>query len=231
MVPSKTMTTFDELNKVMHSTMNFSIYRERIHTVSLPCLPFLGTALPCPSSLPLRSSLSCLCRWWVLIPGVYLSDLTFIEDGNPNMLRNNDRLINFSKRMKTAEVIRDLQQYQTVPYPFVRVNELQAWLDNELTNSSEIQELYDLSTQVEPREREDEKMYLPSFLPFPPFLVTISSIPCHPSLFLDWVLTVVRDCCRRVGFYERLGYPPYFILDAFWYHCLHCTEVFILFFG
>ena len=35
------------------------------------------------------------------------------------------------------------------------------WLDNELANSSEIQELYDLSTQVEPREREDEKMYLP----------------------------------------------------------------------
>jgi son of sevenless-like protein len=97
------------------------------------------------------------------VTGVYLSDLTFIEDGNPNMLRNNDRLINFSKRMKTSEVIRDLQQYQTVPYPFVRVNELQMWLDNELTNSSEIQELYDLSTQVEPREREDEKMY-----PLPP---------------------------------------------------------------
>jgi hypothetical protein len=62
--------------------------------------------------------------------------------------------------MKTAEVIRDLQQYQTVPYPFQRVSELQSWLDNELANSSEIQELYDLSTQVEPREREDEKMYL-----------------------------------------------------------------------
>jgi son of sevenless-like protein len=131
MVPSKTMQTFDELNKVMHTTMNFSVYREKIHTVSLPCLPFLG---------------------------VYLSDLTFIEDGNPNMLRNNENLINFSKRMKTAEVMRDLQQYQTVSYPFTRIIELQAWLDNELTNSSEVQELYDLSTQVEPREREDEKM-------------------------------------------------------------------------
>jgi son of sevenless len=143
MVPSKTMQTFDELNKVMHSTMNFTIYREKIHTVSLPCLPFLGT--PYPSFM--TNSL-----------GVYLSDLTFIEDGNPNMLRNNEKLINFSKRMKTTEVIRDLQQYQTVPYPFQRVNDLQIWLDNELSNSSEIQELYHLSTQVEPREREDEKM-------------------------------------------------------------------------
>ena len=77
------------------------------------------------------------------------------------MLRNNEKLINFSKRMKTAEVVRDLQQYQTVSYPFTKIHELQCWLDNELTNSSEIQELYDLSTQVEPREREDEKMYLP----------------------------------------------------------------------
>jgi len=64
--------------------------------------------------------------------------------------------------MKTSEVIRDLQQYQTVPYAFQRVSELQSWLDNELANSSEIQELYDLSTQVEPREREDEKMYDPN---------------------------------------------------------------------
>lgn len=90
--------------------------------------------------------------------GVYLSDLTFIEDGNPNMLRNNEKLINFSKRMKTAEVIRDLQQYQTMPYPYQKVHELQKWLDNELENSSEVQELYELSVQVEPREREDEKM-------------------------------------------------------------------------
>ena len=90
--------------------------------------------------------------------GVYLSDLTFIEDGNPNMLRNNEKLINFSKRMKTAEVIRDIQQYQTAPYPFQRVHELQSWIEDELNNSSEINELYDLSTQVEPKEREDEKM-------------------------------------------------------------------------
>jgi son of sevenless-like protein len=46
MVPSKAMQTFDDLNKVMHSTMNFSVYREKIHTVSLPCLPFLGNHNP-----------------------------------------------------------------------------------------------------------------------------------------------------------------------------------------
>ena len=59
--------------------------------------------------------------------------------------------------MKTAEVIRDLQQYQIMPYSFQRVPELQKWLDYELEHSGEIQELYELSVQVEPREREDEK--------------------------------------------------------------------------
>lgn len=102
------------------------------------------------------------------------------------MLRNNERLINFSKRMKTAEVIRDLQQYQTVPYAFQRVSELQSWLDNELANSSEIQELYDLSTQVEPREREDEKMY------FAPHSV------CRRCLM------IVPVYCRRVDFYDGI---------------------------
>ena len=108
--------------------------------------------------------------------------------------------------MKTAEVIRDLQQYQTVPYPFVRVNELQMWLDNELGNSSEIQELYDLSTQVEPREREDEKMYLYPVHSFS--LVPRSLALFHCPQSREYVLTLVLGCCRRVGFYERLGYPP-----------------------
>jgi len=61
MVPSKTMQTFDELNKVMHSTMNFSIYREKIHTVSLPCLPFLGnnpsSSVTYPRRVPFRLDL------------------------------------------------------------------------------------------------------------------------------------------------------------------------------
>lgn len=58
-----------------------------------------------------------------------------------------------------AEVIQDLQQYQMVLYQFQKVPELQTWLDNQLMGSSEIEELYGLSTQIEPRDREDEKMY------------------------------------------------------------------------
>ena len=75
------------------------------------------------------------------------------------MLRN-EKLINFLKRMKMAEIILDLLQYQTGQYPFRPVPELQTWLDNELKKSCEVHELYDLSTQVEPRKEKDAKRYL-----------------------------------------------------------------------
>ena len=41
--------------------------------------------------------------------GLYLSDLTFIDEGNPNEING---LINFSKRMLLYEVIQQVQQYQ-----------------------------------------------------------------------------------------------------------------------
>ncbi|CAG8769421.1 2943_t:CDS:2, partial [Ambispora leptoticha] len=86
MVNQKTMQTLEALNRIMNSTKNFSDYRETLHSVNPPCVPFLG---------------------------VYLTDLTFIEDGNPDTLKKDRALINFSKRMKTAEVIREIQQYQS----------------------------------------------------------------------------------------------------------------------
>lgn len=58
MVPSKTMQILDELNKIMHYTMNFKVYRERIHTVSMPCLPFLGNL---PSHLYIRARINFRC--------------------------------------------------------------------------------------------------------------------------------------------------------------------------
>jgi len=52
--------------------------------------------------------------------GVYLTFLTFIEDGNPNFLQGEtpkgEKLINFGKRMKSAGVLREMQTYQSVPY-------------------------------------------------------------------------------------------------------------------
>ncbi|GBB99424.1 hypothetical protein RclHR1_03520004 [Rhizophagus clarus] len=131
MVNTKTIQTLETLNKIMNSTKNFAEYREMLHSVNPPCVPFLG---------------------------VYLTDLTFIEDGNPNTLKKSRQLINFSKRMKTAEVIREIQQYQSVPYNLSPVQEIQMFIKCHLQDSRDVGDLYDQSLSMEPREREDEKI-------------------------------------------------------------------------
>ena len=89
--------------------------------------------------------------------GVYLTDLTFIEDGIPSVIKRTD-LINFAKRAKTADVIRDIQQYQNVPYVLKSVPDLQDYILSNMQAASDVHEMYDKSLQVEPREREDEKI-------------------------------------------------------------------------
>jgi son of sevenless len=83
--------------------------------------------------------------------------LTFIEDGIPSLLKKTNA-INFAKRAKTAEVIRDIQQYQNVPYPLQPVPELQEYIVENMRSAGDVHEMYDLSLTVEPREREDEKI-------------------------------------------------------------------------
>jgi len=94
--------------------------------------------------------------------GVYLTDLTFIEDGIPSIIKKST-LINFAKRAKTAEVIRDIQQYQNVPYPLQPVPELQEYILSNMQAAGDVHEMYEKSLAVEPREREDEKIvrYVP----------------------------------------------------------------------
>lgn len=113
----------------MASTKNFGEYRETLHLANPPCIPFFG---------------------------VYLTDLTFIEDGIPSLTPS--ELINFNKRAKTAEVIRDIQQYQNIPYLLQPVSELQDYLLSNLHGAGDVHDMYDRSLELEPREREDEKI-------------------------------------------------------------------------
>ena len=83
--------------------------------------------------------------------------MTFIEDGIPSVIKRTD-LINFAKRAKTADVIRDIQQYQNVPYVLKPVPDLQDYILSNMQAAGDVHEMYDKSLQVEPREREDEKI-------------------------------------------------------------------------
>lgn len=129
-VNQKTMTTLEGMRKLMGSTKNFLEYRDALHKANPPCIPFFG---------------------------VYLTDLTFIEDGIPSIIKKTT-LINFAKRAKTAEVIRDIQQYQNVPFALQPVQELQDYILKNMQSAGDVHEMYERSLQVEPREREDEKI-------------------------------------------------------------------------
>ncbi|KAF2705820.1 cell division control protein-like protein Cdc25 [Pleomassaria siparia CBS 279.74] len=129
-VNARSMTILENMRKLMGSTKNFAEYRDTLHKANPPCIPFFG---------------------------VYLTDLTFIEDGIPSIIKKTN-LINFAKRAKTAEVIRDIQQYQNVPYPLQPVPELQDYILTNMQSAGDVHEMYDTSLQVEPREREDEKI-------------------------------------------------------------------------
>ncbi|KAF2075763.1 hypothetical protein CYY_002945 [Polysphondylium violaceum] len=80
---------YDDLLALMSSSGNYKEYIAALHSVHPPCIPYLG---------------------------VYLTHLTFIEDGMKNTLNNQDDLINFEKRRKISVVIREIKQYQQQPY-------------------------------------------------------------------------------------------------------------------
>lgn len=78
-----------------------------------------------------------------------MSDLTFIEEGNPDFLAET-KLINFEKRALVAKVMMDVQQHQQTGYSLKPVPALQNYL-NSLDYYSET-DLYEKSLQCEPRE-------------------------------------------------------------------------------
>ncbi|KAI4142682.1 MAG: hypothetical protein LQ341_003139 [Variospora aurantia] len=129
-VNARTMNVLEQLRRLMGSTKNFGEYRETLHHANPPCIPFFG---------------------------VYLTDLTFIEDGISSVIKKT-KLINFAKRAKTAEVIGEIQQYQKMPYPLKSVGDLQEYILSNMQAAGDVHEMYDRSLAVEPREREDEKI-------------------------------------------------------------------------
>lgn len=133
LLSARVQLILDKLKKLMSPLHNFAVYRRQLRSIHGPCVPFLG---------------------------MYLTDLTFIEDGNPNMLKSHPHLINLDKRLKAAQKIQEIQSYQQSPYTLTPVTELQDFLHYHLSGTEETDSevLYQASLQLEPREREDEKI-------------------------------------------------------------------------
>jgi len=76
------------------------------------------SALSCPLRVPSNSTASGYAHAPPCIPyiGVYLSDLVFIDEGNPDRISDDPRLVNFDKHRQVAAVIGEIQRYQQGSY-------------------------------------------------------------------------------------------------------------------
>ena len=105
----------------------------------------------------LHDSIRCVAD---LSLGTYLTTLTFINDGAEDKVAGH--MINFRKRQKAAEVIRDIKQWQTMPFNFSTVSTILAFLEESFDKYADGvdygDQFWNQSLEREPREREDEKM-------------------------------------------------------------------------
>lgn len=129
-VSGRTHETLNSMNKLMSSHGNFGDYRKVLRIVHLPTIPFFG---------------------------VYLSDLTVLEDSQPDTL-DSPKIINMSKRVKTAEIIKDLINYQSQGYNYTEVAAVQTLLSVGFAKAAPIDKQYETSLLLEPRERANERM-------------------------------------------------------------------------
>ena len=149
-VNAKFMTQLGACELTIDSNKNFTNYRTTLAKVSPPCVPFIGES-------HYRSSDKMLSNPF---QGVFLTTLTFVQDGSKDALPGN--LINFRKRQKASEVIQDIKRWQSHPHNFHPLPNVLMYIEeslNQFNDHADIGDLFwNLSLEREPREREDEKM-------------------------------------------------------------------------
>eukprot|EP00004_Rigifila_ramosa_P007499 TRINITY_DN1849_c0_g1_i3.p1 TRINITY_DN1849_c0_g1~~TRINITY_DN1849_c0_g1_i3.p1 ORF type:complete len:1081 (+),score=249.42 TRINITY_DN1849_c0_g1_i3:2-3244(+) len=129
-VPKPQLQIFEQMQELMNGNQSYRNFRAALHLANPPCIPYLG---------------------------MYLTDLTFIEDGNTDTVASPSgklTLINFRKREMVYLVIREVQQYQNVA-PTYKFGEDDQSLDLhqlllDLPKVSE-KEMYNQSLKIEPR--------------------------------------------------------------------------------
>ncbi|XP_066901194.1 ras-specific guanine nucleotide-releasing factor 2 isoform X3 [Halyomorpha halys] len=120
-VSKTTKQTIEKLQAIVSSDGRFRNLRDALHRCDPPCIPYLG---------------------------MYLTDLSFIEEGTPNFTQ--DGLLNFSKMRMIAHVIREIRHFQQTPYKIEMITKVTNYLlDTSLLLDDD--ELYQMSLGIEPR--------------------------------------------------------------------------------
>lgn len=120
-LPSKQLERFENFAGMFKHDKNNATFRQILAQATSPCIPHIG---------------------------IFLQDLTFIEDGNPDKLRT---MINFQKRRMLAERIMWIKQFQQSLYRIAPVQLIQDYLKLKLSALTE-DDLWKKSLAVEPRE-------------------------------------------------------------------------------
>ncbi|KAJ6123710.1 Guanine-nucleotide dissociation stimulator CDC25 [Penicillium samsonianum] len=137
MVTERSCNTLRPLQAMIRSAQNYQAYRDTLRVVVAPCVPFLG---------------------------LFLKDLTFIEDGNPAMTP--EGLVNFHKYTMLASTINEVQRLKECPYNLRPVPELQEYLATQLQSAVDLHDMWDKSCELEPRGRDlgnrPRDLYIPT---------------------------------------------------------------------
>jgi hypothetical protein len=92
--------------------------------------------------------LKCLSIFVRCPKGLFLKDLTLIEDGKSTC--TSEGLVNFNKCTMLASTVREIQRFQA-SYFLQPVPELQKFLATQLQSAVELQEMCDRSCELETR--------------------------------------------------------------------------------
>ncbi|KZP33472.1 ras GEF [Athelia psychrophila] len=133
-LPQKNRIQLEGLRRLADHGRNYHEYRSRLRETAPPGVPFLG---------------------------LYLTDVTFCREGNPNHrpapTNPDKKLLNFNKYHKLARIVQDMQRFQ-VPYNLKAISEVQEYLRGAFENAKhhgDLQDLYRRSLLVEPKQSAD----------------------------------------------------------------------------
>ncbi|KAJ1303305.1 hypothetical protein OPQ81_011502 [Rhizoctonia solani] len=132
---AKNKTRLENLRKLTDHTRNHYEYRARLRSIRGQAVPFLG---------------------------LYLTDVTFCREGNPDKRVSpydpTRTLLNFDKYRRLATIAEDVQRFQT-PYNLIEIPEVQKYLDYAFEkvkkSGNDLHDLYRRSLLVEPRQPTD----------------------------------------------------------------------------
>lgn len=144
------MTKFVQFQNLCSYERNYAAYRCILKESLPPCLPFIG-------NLVVFHNVDC----WI---GMYLTDLTFIDDGNSDLKKTTTAerpVINFGKYLKTVTLLNEIAKFQTQGYKLEENRNLELvvkrWIEGsavELLTKGPVeaqQSQYERSLQLEPR--------------------------------------------------------------------------------